>query len=89
MKKFYERFSEYIKENDIILGLSKREETSQLLNSKPEEMPIISIIPMTGKGIDAVVDDLAFCCNETKTVNRDSNQKDTQTLELKRKVKRI
>lgn len=33
---------------------------SQFLNSRPEAGPLIGIIPMTGEGIDAEVDDLAF-----------------------------
>jgi len=89
MANFYERFSKYIEENNIVLGLPKREETSQFLNSEPEELPIIGIIPMTGEGIDFFVDDLDFCRDETKIVNSDSNQEDTQNLELKRKIKKI
>ncbi|GEM_PF-3645134 len=36
---------------------------SEFLNSRPGSGPLIGIVPMTGKGIEAEVDDLDFVYN--------------------------
>ena len=64
MKRFYESYSEMIQKKGYIMGLSSdRNNTdgeSQFLNSRPTECHLIGVIPMTGEGIEAEVDDFSF-----------------------------
>lgn len=64
MKGFYESYAELAQKKRYSVGFGMERESmggeSQFLNSLPEELPLIGMIPMTGKGIDAEVDDL-FC----------------------------
>lgn len=64
MKGFYQRYAELAQKKRYSVGLDVERESidgeSQFLNSMPEEEPLIGMIPMTGKGIDAEVDDLYF-----------------------------
>lgn len=50
--------------NSYGVGLSVKRgtlgEESQFLDSRPEEELMIGFIPMTGEGIEAEVDDIAF-----------------------------
>lgn len=64
MKGFYERYAELAQEKRYRVGFDMErgsiDKGSQFLNSLPEEAPLIGMIPMTGKGIDAEIDDLFF-----------------------------
>lgn len=60
MIKFYERLSKMLEEENYVY-VEKNECESQFLNSKPEQLPIVGIIPMTGEGVDATINDLGFC----------------------------
>ena len=64
MKKFYRRFNELVKERGYIVSLpSDKTVESQFLNCKPDELAIVGIVPMTGEGVDADVDDISFAEN--------------------------
>lgn len=78
MKKFYETICEMWKNGEYYPNISNKCEDSQFLNSKPQQPPLIGIIPMTGEGIDAQVDDLAFY---------NDNNIETEPLELDKKKK--
>lgn len=64
VKKFYERFNELVEKEGYIVTLSSERTDapgeSQWLNCRPEEMAVVGIVPMTGEGIDADVDDISF-----------------------------
>lgn len=64
MKRFYESFCEMAQKRSYGVGLAVESgmlgDESQFLDSRPEEGPLIGFIPLTGKGIEADVDDLAF-----------------------------
>lgn len=61
---FYESYTELARKKRYTVGFETERESmdgeSQFLNSLPEEAPLIGMIPMTGEGIDADIDDL-FC----------------------------
>lgn len=64
MKGFYQRCAELAQKRrysvGIAVGSGSIDGESQFLNSMPGENPLIGMIPMTGKGIDAEVNDLYF-----------------------------
>ena len=64
VKKFYERFNELVEKEGYIVTLSSERTDSpgesQWLNCRPEELAVVGIVPMTGEGIDADVDDVSF-----------------------------
>lgn len=67
MKGFYQRCAELAQKRrysvGIVVGRESIDGESQFLNSMLAEEPLIGMIPMTGKGIDAEIDDLYFCKN--------------------------
>lgn len=67
MKKLYESLCRLAEEKSYNIGFDSERHIiqgdSQFLSSRPEFGPLIGIVPMTGKGIDADVDDL-FCEKE-------------------------
>lgn len=72
MKQYYERLAEIMASKRYhypLYGDLYNDDVSQFLDSRPQLPPLIGIIPMTGEGIDAEVDDLAFIDKDAPLLN--------------------
>lgn len=72
MKQFYESLAEIMASKRYLYPLNGdlyNDDVSQFLDSRPQLPPLIGFIPMTGEGIDAEVDDLAFMDEDVPLLN--------------------